>query len=167
VDTYIVILGETEELSDLRGALGTKTLWVDDIGQTWNVGVALLDNAEGEDGEIHSDDAATDGFTLALTSSAGAVAGVAFAEEETNTGWVHDSLLHWETLLVVASGDLEDVALELVANAVTWNLCTHSAKLSGSNLESSEDQNQPLVHEYSQFSLVFNFNKLLAAIGRL
>ena len=167
MNTYIVILGEAEELSDPRGALGTKTLWVDDIGETWDIGVALLDNAKGEDGEIHGDDAATDGFTLALTSAAGPVAGVAFAEEETDAGWVHDSLLHWETLLVVASGDLEDVTLELVANAVTWNLCTHSAKLSGSTLESSEDQNQPLVHEYSQLFLIFNLNKLLAAIGRL
>jgi hypothetical protein len=29
-------------------------------------------------------------------------------------------------LLVVASGDLEDVALELVSNTVTWNFGTHT-----------------------------------------
>jgi hypothetical protein len=31
-------------------------------------------------------------------------------------------------LLVVATGDSEDVALELIANAVTWNLCAHSVQ---------------------------------------
>jgi len=145
----IIFLGETEELADLRGALGTKTLGVDDIGDTGDITIALLDDGKSKDGQIHRDDAATDGFTLALTSSAGSVAGVTIAQEETDTSWVHNSLLHWETLLVVAAGDLEDVALEFVANAVTWDLCAHS-----------------LIHKYTQFSLIFDLNQLLAAIGR-
>lgn len=128
-NTYIVILGETEELSDLRCALGTKTLWVDNIGQTGDFAVTLLDDAESEDGEIHCDDAATNRFALALTSSAGSVAGVSICEQETNTGWVHNTLLHWETLLVVASGDSEDVALELISNAVTWDLSAHAVTI--------------------------------------
>jgi hypothetical protein len=33
-------------------------------------------------------------------------------------------------LLVVASGDLEDVALELITNAVARNLCAHSVIIS-------------------------------------
>ena len=48
----------------------------------------------------------TDGLALALTSAAGAVAGVAVGEEQAHTGRVHDTLLHGEALLVVAAGDL-------------------------------------------------------------
>jgi len=47
---------------------------------------------------------------------------VALAEEELDTLGSEDTLLHGETLLVVATGDLEDVALELLADAVTSNL---------------------------------------------
>lgn len=125
-DTYIIFLGEAEELADLRGTLGTETLGVDGIGDTWDVVLSLLDDGEGKDREIHGDDASTDRLALALTSSAWAVAGVAIREQETDTGWVHDSLLHWETLLVVATGDLEDISLELVSDAVTGNLLAHS-----------------------------------------
>jgi hypothetical protein len=71
--TYIVILGETEEFADLGCALGTKTLWVDNVGDAWDIGITLLDDAECKNGEIHSDNAATDGFALALSSSAGSV----------------------------------------------------------------------------------------------
>jgi len=62
---------------------------------------------------------------------------------------MHDTLLHRETLLVVAAGDLEDVALELIANGVARNLCTHS-----------------LVDEDTELSLIFDLDQLLAAIRR-
>ena len=129
-DTYIVFLGEAKELADLGSALGTETLWVDDIGDTGDVIVALLDDGEREDGKIHCDDAATDGFALALTGAAGSVAGVSIGKEKSDTSGMHDSLLHGETLLVVAASDLEDVALELIANAVARNLCAHSVIIS-------------------------------------
>jgi hypothetical protein len=56
----IILLVETEELANLGGALGTETLWVDDISQAWDVFIALLNDREGENGEILCDDAATD-----------------------------------------------------------------------------------------------------------
>jgi len=143
----IIILAEAEELSDLCSTLGTKTLWCNGICDTWDIGITLLDDAEGENGQVHSDNASTDGFTLALTGTAWAVAGVTIGEEEANTGWVHDSLLHWETLLVVATSDLEDVALELITNGITWDLGTHA-----------------LVHEDSQLALIFDFNELLRSV---
>jgi len=74
---------------------------------------------------------------------------VAISKEETDSGWMHDSLLHWETLLVVAAGDLEDITFEFVSDTVARNLCAHS-----------------LIHEYSQFSLIFDLDQLLAAVGR-
>jgi hypothetical protein len=123
--TYIIILGEAEEPADLGGTLGAEALWVDDVGEAGDVALALLDDAKGQHGQVHGDDAATDGFTLALAGAAGAVAGVAFGEQEADTGWVHHALLHGETLLIVSSGDAEDVALEFVADAVTWDLGAH------------------------------------------
>lgn len=73
-DTYIIILGETEELSDLGGALGTQSLRVNNVGDAGDVVVALLDDGEGENRQVHGNDAAADGFALAFTSAAGAVA---------------------------------------------------------------------------------------------
>jgi len=115
----IIILGETEELSDLCSTFGTEALRVNNVGDAGDFTVALLDDAECEDGQVHGDDAATDGFTLALTSAAGSVAGVAIGKEEADTSGVHDSLLHGETLLVITAGDAEDIAFEFVADAVT------------------------------------------------
>lgn len=146
--THIILLAETEETADLGGTLWSKALGVDGVGQARNVIVALLDDGEGKDSQVHADDATTDGLPLALASAAGAVAGVALAEEQADTSWVHDTLLHWEALLVVASGDLEDVSLPLVADAVAWNLLAHTA-----------------VHEDAQTALVFNLDQLLRAIG--
>lgn len=110
--THIIFLAEAEEAADLGSPLGTEALWVDGIGEAGDVVVALLDDAESEDGEVHGDDAATDALPLALAGAAGAVAGVALGKEEGDTSRVHDTLLHRETLLVVATGDAEDVALE-------------------------------------------------------
>ena len=126
VGTYIIILGEAEELADLGGALGAEALGVNDVGDAGDVGVALLDDAEGQHRQVHGDDAAADRLALALAGAAGSVAGVALGEQQAHTGWVHHTLLHGKTLLVVATGDAEDVALELITNAVTWDLGAHS-----------------------------------------
>jgi hypothetical protein len=145
--THIIFLAETEEAADLGCALGTETLGVNLVGQAGDIGIALLDDGQSEDGQVHGDDAAADGLALALTGAAGTVAGVAVSEEETDTGRVHDTLLHRETLLVVSTGDPEDVALELVTDRVTGNLLTHAA-----------------VHEDAELALVFDLDQLLRAI---
>ena len=88
---------------------------MNNIGNTGDVSITLLDDAEGEDGKIHGDNAAADTLPLALAVATGAVAGVALTKEETHTSGVHDTLLHREALLVVSAGDSEDVALELIA----------------------------------------------------
>jgi hypothetical protein len=145
--THIIFLAETEETTELGSTLGTETLGVNDIGHAGNVRVALLDDGESEDSEIHGDNATTDTLPLALSSSAGTVAGVADREEEPDTGRVHDTLLHRETLLVVATGDSEDVALELVADAVAGDFVTHTA-----------------VHEDAELALIFDLDQFLRAI---
>ena len=123
--THIVFLAETEEPADLGGTLGSETLGVDNVGQTGDLLLTLLDNSKGEDRQVHGDNAAANGLTLALTGAAGAVAGVAISEQETDTSRVHDTLLHGETLLVVTAGDAEDVALPLITKGVGGDLSAH------------------------------------------
>ena len=72
---------------------------------------------------------------------------MAVCEEQTHTRRVHDTLLHREALLVVSAGDSEDVALELVANAVAGHFLAHAA-----------------VHEDAELALIFDLNQLLGAV---
>ena len=146
--TYIIILGESKEPADLGGPLGTESLGMRDIGQAGNIVLALLDNDEGKDREVVADDATTDGLPLALSGAAGAVARMAFGKQELDTGGQKNTLLHRETLLVVAARDLEDVALELVADRVAGNLLAHA-----------------LVQENTSAALVIDVDQLLGAIG--
>lgn len=61
---------------------------------------------------------------------------------------MHDSLLHGEALLIVATGDLEYIAFEFGADAVARDFLAHAA-----------------VHEDAEFALVFDLNELLGTIG--
>ena len=124
-NTHIVFLAETEEATNLGRTLWTQALGVYGVRQARNVVVALLDNRQSKDGQIHGDNTATNRLSLALSSAAWTVAAVAIGEEESDTGWVHDTLLHGEALLVVSSSDAEDVALELVTNRVASNFGAH------------------------------------------
>ena len=63
---------------------------------------------------------------------------------------MHDTLLHGEPLLVVAARDAEDVAFEFVTDAVGGDFGTHAA-----------------VHENAEFALIFDFDELLRAVGRV
>lgn len=118
------------------------------VGKTSNIVLTLLDDNQGQNSEIWADNASTDGLSLALTSAARSVARVAGGEEEADTGWVHNTLLHWETLLVVSTGDLEDVSLPLISNTVSWNLLAHS-----------------LVVENADAALIVDVDELLGAVG--
>lgn len=152
---------------------------MDDVGEAGDVSITLLDDAEGEDREIHADNAATDRLSLALTGASGSVARVALGKEEADTGRVHDTLLHRETLLVVSTGDAEDVALELIADGVTRNLSAHLPKkkrvsiLSVGLLSTSRAvagkrvSTYALLHEDTELALILNIDELLAAIGRV
>jgi hypothetical protein len=128
--TYVVFLGKAKELADLGGALGAEALRVDDVGEAGDLALALLGDAEGHDREVRAGDAAADRLALALAVAAGAVARVAVGEEKADTRGAEDTLLHGETLLVVAAGDLEDVALPLVAEGVARDLGAHLGRVS-------------------------------------
>jgi len=115
----IVLLLQVEEFPDLGSPLGTEALGENILGETRKWSLALLDDHEREDGNIGADNAAADGFALALTGAAGSVARVAVGKEEFDTIREEDTLLHWETLLVVSTGDAEDVALEFIPKGVS------------------------------------------------
>ena len=70
----IIFLRQVEEPPDLGCPLGTETLGEDVVGESGDFVLALLDDDDGEDGDIGTDDAAADGFALALTGAAGTVA---------------------------------------------------------------------------------------------
>jgi hypothetical protein len=146
--THIIFLAETEEATNLGGALRAQSLWVNGVSDSGNVAVALLDNAESKNSEVHADDAATDGLALAFTSAAGAIAGVSLREQQANTSGMHNTLFHRKALLVVAASDFEDVAFEFVAQRVRWNFLAHSS-----------------IHEDAELAFVFDFDHLLGAIG--
>jgi len=118
----VILLGQVEESPDLGCPLRAKPLREDVFGQAWEGVLALLDDDEGQDGDIGTDNASPDGLALALTSAAGAVARVAVGEEELHSAGKENTLLHRETLLVVATGNAENVAFELITERIGGDL---------------------------------------------
>ena len=134
------------------GALGTKTLRHSalSISQTWNLLLALLDDDAVQGLNIGADNAATHRLPAALTLTAGAVASVAGGKQQTHTVGQQHTLLHRETLLVVATADAEHVTLPLVAERVDLDVLGHA-----------------LVHEAAHVTLVHKIERLLRARSRV
>ena len=121
---YIILLLEVEEPADLGRTLGAEAFGEDCVCEAGDLLLALLDDDEGEDGDVGTDDAPADRLALPLARAAGTVTRVAISEQESDTERKEDTLLHWETLLIVSTGDAEDVALEFVADRVArYFLC--------------------------------------------
>jgi len=72
----IIVLGQVEEFADLRCSLGSQSLRQDVVGQSWDIGVSLLDYAEGEYGDIVSNNASSDRLSDTLSGSSRSVARV-------------------------------------------------------------------------------------------
>ena len=141
----IVVLGQVEELSNLGGSLWTKGSWVAGIGDAREFLLTLLDNDQVKDGQVGTDDATSDGLSSSLTVSTSPllVTSVASSQEKSGSGVDQDTLLHWETLSVLAAGNLEDVSLEFVTDRVTADFLGHS-----------------LVEETSQLVFIIDFDGL-------
>jgi len=107
-------------------------------------GRAILDDHQVEHGQVLGHDAATNGLALHLTSATLTVTLGALAEQQTNTLRGQDTLQHGETLLVVATGDLGAVSLELISQGV-------EAHLSG----------DPLVEERQKLLVIVDVDGLL------
>jgi len=71
---HIIFLGQIKEFPNLAGPLRTQSLGQDVLSQTGQGVFALLDDNEGQDGNIGTDDAATDGLAPAFSSAASAIA---------------------------------------------------------------------------------------------
>lgn len=93
----IVLLGQVEESSDLGGSLGAQSLGQDGVGQSGDLLFTLLDDDNGQDGNVGVDDAASDRLSLSFTGSSGSVARVTVGQEETGSVGKENTLLHGET----------------------------------------------------------------------
>lgn len=122
----IVLLGQVEELSDLGGSLGTQSSGQDGVGESGDLSLTLLDDGDGKNGDVGVDDATSNRLSLSLTRSSSSVARVTVSEEESGSVGEEDTLLHGETLLVVTTGDSENVTLPLVSDGVSGDLLGHS-----------------------------------------
>lgn len=148
--TDIVVLGQVEQLADLAGTLRSQTTGNRGIGQTGQRLVASLDNHQRQHRQVSANNATTDRLAAAVTRAALAEASVSLGQQEAGSVVQQDTLLHRETLLVVTSGDADDVSLELVTKSIDGDLLGHA-----------------LVVEDAQLALVVNLNELLAASGRV
>ena len=72
-------------------------------------------------------------------------------------------ILHWKPLLVVSTSNFEDVAFEFIANCISWHFLTYLQCVS----TTLQRTIYPLVHECAQTTLIFDFDELLTAIGRI
>ena len=84
------------DVTHLGSPLGTKSLGENGVGEAGDVGVALLDNGDGENRDVGADDAASNGLSDSLSGSSGAVARVSLGEEEADSVCLQDTLLHGE-----------------------------------------------------------------------
>lgn len=70
-------------------------------------------------------------------------------EKKSDSTVGENALLHGESLLVIATGDSEDVSLPLVAQRIGLNLLAHTLVVEGTNLQ-----------------FIINVEELLTASGR-
>mmetsp|Transcript_25586 Transcript_25586/g.71551 ORF Transcript_25586/g.71551 Transcript_25586/m.71551 type:complete len:213 (-) Transcript_25586:112-750(-) len=149
---HIVLLGQGEQLADVVRALGAAHAWDLTVGQTGELLLTLLHDDQVEDRQVRADNATAHGLppALALSAPMSKHAWVARGHEQPDTQIGHHTLPHGETLLVLATHDLEDVALELLAKSVTLDLLC-----------------QALVKESAQLSVVINLHLLLSPSGRV
>jgi hypothetical protein len=114
----IIFLGEVEEAADLGGLLGPELLGKHGVGQTGDIVFALLDDNEGQGGNVGSHDAPADKFAFALTNPTGSEARVALGEQEANPLGCQNTLFHGE-LHTQESKEMSKKAMHICAFGVT------------------------------------------------
>jgi hypothetical protein len=140
----IIILGQSEKFSDSGGSLGSESLGLLGVSKTSNGLFTDLDDGEGNDGKIGSNDASSNGLSLSFTSSSGSVALVASLHEESDSTLDKDTLLHGETILIVTTSNFEDVSLEFITKVFTVDFLSHSSTVEGRKLLFIVDSNRLL-----------------------
>merc|ERR1719183_2252980 len=122
----VILLVQVEDLADVRPTLRAETAGLVVVRKPRNFLLALLRHDELHDREVRRGDAAAHALALARALAARAVRLHALAEEEAHAVVRENALHHGETLLVVATRDLEHVPLEFVAQRVGRNLGRHA-----------------------------------------
>jgi hypothetical protein len=88
--------------------------------------LALLDDGDWQALDFRADNASSDGLSLSFSSSFGSVALSARSEEKFESGAGEDTLFHGKTVLIIATGNFEDISLEFVTKWISFNLLPHS-----------------------------------------
>jgi hypothetical protein len=114
----IILFPQIKELPDLSSPLRSQSLRQYIIRQTSDFTFTLLHDDQTQHGYIRADDATPNGFALALTRTAGTVAGMTIGEEEFDSVGEEDSLFHGESLFVITTCDTDDVTFPFVTNGV-------------------------------------------------
>ena len=81
----IILLAKTKESSDLGGSLGTQSLRHNNVGETWDVLLTLLDNGQSKDRQILANNATANRLSPSLASPSRSIAGVPVGEEESDS----------------------------------------------------------------------------------
>ena len=119
-------LGNTEKLPDTRSPLWTKSLGHNCIGKPGDLLLALLGNDAGEHADVRTNNAASNRSSLSLTFSGCSIALGSRGEEESDPTIGEDTLLHGKTIVVIATGDLENISFELFSKIIGFNFLSHS-----------------------------------------
>merc|ERR1719236_66941 len=122
----VVLLGQVEDLADVRSAFRTKAAGLIVIREPGDFLLPLLCHDELHDREIRRCDATPNALALARTLTTRAIRLHTLTEEETNAIVRQHTLHHREALLVVPTRNLEDVAFELITKRVGRNLGGHA-----------------------------------------
>lgn len=112
---HIILLAQVEEGANLGCPLRAKSLRKDVIRQARDIVITLLYDDDGENGDIGTNDTSSNRFSFTFTSTTDSVARMAIGKKKSNTVGEENTLLHRETLLVVATSDSEDVTLPFVS----------------------------------------------------
>mmetsp|Transcript_37358 Transcript_37358/g.86231 ORF Transcript_37358/g.86231 Transcript_37358/m.86231 type:complete len:280 (-) Transcript_37358:16-855(-) len=147
---HVILLLQTEELSDVGGSLGAKTTRLVVIGEACDVFGTLLDHDKVQHSKVRANNAASHRLALAATGAALAVAGHALFEEQTHAVIAKHTLLHWEALLVIPTTNAKHIAFELVAECVSRDFAGHA-----------------LVKKGIQLLVIIDLNELLHSRGRV
>jgi len=122
---HVVLFRQVEEFPDLRCPLRPQTFWQYCVSQSWDLLLPLLDNDDGQNSDIRTDDASSNTLTFTFAGSSWAEARVAVGEEKASTVREKNTLFHREPLLVVSAGYTENVASKFVTNRVSRDFLGH------------------------------------------
>jgi len=143
----VIVFTEVKQLTDLGCTLGTTHTGHFSVSKAWQRIVTVLNNGQVQGGQVGADNATAARLATALTVAATIPleAGGTPGHKEADTSGDEHTLLHGETLLVLTTVDLEDVALEILSKAITLNL-----------------SGQTLLEERAKLAFVIDLHLLLA-----